>query len=132
MNDAYSLQQKLSLSRGVGYFEVSTDGLLLLVEDDKEGLSFFYNQNGRFLLTDRVELLPSLSVRDLVFNSSGDTVYVVNSGGVIYYIRNETFEAYRQVKEEIVFKAQLTDDLEFLAIDSYWAVHLYQNQGTGF
>ena len=59
-------------------------------------------------------------------------MYVVNSGGEIDYIGNETLEAYRQVKEEIVFKAQLTDDLEFLAIDSYWAVHLYQNQGTGF
>ena len=41
INGTYSLQQELSLSRGVGYFEVSADGLLLLVEDEEEGLSFF-------------------------------------------------------------------------------------------
>ena len=40
INGTYSLQQELSLSRGVGYFEVSADGLLL-VEDEEEGLSFF-------------------------------------------------------------------------------------------
>ena len=131
INGTYSLQQELSLSRGVGYFEVSADGLLLLVEDEEEGLSFFYNQNGRFLLTDRVELLPSLSVRDLVFNSSGDAIYVVNSDGEVDYIFNKTLEAYQEV-EEYVDRAQLTDDLEFLAIGSSGTVHLYQNQGTGF
>ena len=65
-----------------------------------------------------------------MFNSSGDAVYVVNFGGDIHQIRNRTLETYRQVEEETAFKAQLADDLEFLAIESRKTVHLYQNQGT--
>ena len=125
------MKRELTLNWTIEYFELSADGLLLLVVDEQNCLSFYENQND-FRFINRVELPPS-DVADLVLGPTGEAVYVVHEGGRISRILNATTsEDFRSFYLSAADEAYLTDDLELLALRRNSRVYLHRSRGNGY
>ena len=112
----YHLSQTLAFGELVRHFEISADGMLLLVMNANM-LSFYENANETFTKTNQVEIPIAHKLHQMVFNSSGPVflVYFRYSDAEIIEVLTESGRTFwhriDSINRVYVTQIFLTNDL---------------------